>query len=71
MTFEEAYKKFEQINDKLEKGNLNLDESTKLYEEGVSLLKICYEELNKNKGKIVKLKKELDKIIEESFDGEE
>jgi len=71
MTFEEAYKKFEQINDKLEKGNLNLDESTKLYEEGVSLLKICYEELNKNKGKIVKLKKELDKIIEESIDGEE
>ena len=70
MTFEEAYKKFESINEKLSAGNLSLEESTKLYEEGVSLLKVCYSELNVSKGKIVKLKKELDTIVEEPLDEE-
>lgn len=68
MKFEEAYKKFEAINAKLEQGNLTLEESTKLYEEGVALLQVCYSELNTSKGKIVKLKKELDKIVEEPLD---
>ncbi len=68
MTFEEAYKKFEAINEKLQAGNLSLEESTKLYEEGVSLLKICHSELDASKGKIVKLKQELDKIVEEPLD---
>lgn len=70
MSFEEAYSAFEKINEKLEAGNLSLEESTKLYEEGVNLLKICYSELKSSKGKIVKLKKELDKIIEEPLDEE-
>ncbi len=68
MTFEEAYKKFEAINEKLQAGNLSLEESTKLYEEGVDLLKICHTELNTSKGKIVKLKEELDKIVETPLD---
>jgi exodeoxyribonuclease VII small subunit len=41
-TFEEALKEIEQITRALESGELGLEESLKLYERGVMLLRRCY-----------------------------
>jgi len=48
-TFEEYLKKLEKIVQQLEEGELTLDESVKLYEEGMSISKLCLEKLNKTK----------------------
>ncbi len=65
MNFEDANKRLQEIIAKLEEGSLSLDEATKLYEEGVKLSKECYKQLDSAKGKIVNLKEELNKYIEE------
>lgn len=46
ITFEQALKRLEEITVKLENGALPLDESMKLYEEGVKLSDICAKQLN-------------------------
>ena len=45
MNFEELMQKLESITTKLEKENLNLDESVKLFEEGMKISKECNEKL--------------------------
>lgn len=65
VNFEDANKKLQEIVRKLENGNVSLDEATKLYEEGVTLAKDCYKQLENAKGKIVNLKEELEKYTEE------
>lgn len=50
--FEAVLKKLQLIVDKLEHGNVTLNESIKLYEEGMELSKVCFEELNNVKQKI-------------------
>lgn len=62
MSFEENNKKLSEIIKKLEKENLGIEESTKLYEEGVKLAKDSYKILNESKGKVTILKEELDKL---------
>lgn len=52
VSFEEAYKKLEQIAEKLEDPEISLDESIALFEEGVKLSKYCSEVLEKAKQKI-------------------
>ena len=41
LTYEQAYKKLEEILDKLESKGATLDESLSLYEEGISIYKYC------------------------------
>jgi exodeoxyribonuclease VII small subunit len=41
ITFEDALARLEQIVDRLEQGNLPLEESLKAYEEGVGLARRC------------------------------
>lgn len=53
--FEDYLKKLEKIVQQLEEGELTLDKSVKLYEEGMSISKICLEKLNKAKQKIEQL----------------
>ena len=45
MHFEEAFKRLEVIVGNLESGDLSLEESMKLFEEGMNLTKLCREEL--------------------------
>ncbi len=52
VSFEEAYKKLEEIAAKLESPEISLDESIALFEEGVKLSKYCSEVLEKAKQKI-------------------
>ena len=57
LTFTECLKKLKLITEKLDKGDLELEEAMKLYEDGVALHKDCLEKLNKAKLKIEELKK--------------
>jgi exodeoxyribonuclease VII small subunit len=41
LSFEDSYSKLEEVIEKLEQGNLNLDESVALYEEGMMLAERC------------------------------
>ena len=53
--FEEYLRKLEKIVQRLEEGELTLDESVMIYEEGMNISKICLEKLNKTKKKIEQL----------------
>lgn len=58
--FETSLKKLEQIVEKLEKGDLPLEESIKLFEEGVGLSNACKTELEAAEGKVQVLMKQRD-----------
>lgn len=57
-TFEAALVKLEQIVQRLEKGELPLEESLVLYEEGVKLSRLCHAKLEEAEGKIELLLKD-------------
>jgi exodeoxyribonuclease VII small subunit len=59
-SFEESLKKLETIVDQLEKGDLSLEESLKLFEEGVGLSAACKKELDSAEGKVQMLVKQRD-----------
>jgi len=59
-TFEESLKKLETIVSKLEHGDLTLEESLKLFEEGVTLSAACKQELEAAEGKVQLLVKQRD-----------
>ena len=67
LTFEKAMKRLEEIVNALESGQVSLDDSLKLFEEGNKIVKDLYLELNNAKGKITILKQELDKFKEEEI----
>ncbi len=54
-TFEEALKNLEEIVQKMESGALPLDESIKLYEQGIQLKKLCEKQLEEAKLKVEKV----------------
>ena len=58
--FEESLKKLETIVDKLEKGDLSLEDSLKLFEQGVDLSAACKKELDEAEGKVQMLVKQRD-----------
>lgn len=59
-SFEEALAQLEEIVRKLEGGELPLEESMKLYEEGVKVTALCNKRLKAAKLKIEELKKTQD-----------
>jgi len=59
-TFEDSLKKLETIVEQLEKGDLPLEDSLKLFEQGVDLSAICKKELDEAEGKIQILIKQRD-----------
>ncbi|RBW70610.1 exodeoxyribonuclease VII small subunit [Bacillus taeanensis] len=62
VTFEEAMEKLEEIVDRLESGNVPLEEAINLFQDGMLLSKQCHEKLKTIEGKI-------DRMIDEN--GEE
>lgn len=67
-TFEEATARLEEIVKILEHGNTSLDESLKLYEEGVSLVRFCNESLDNAEKRIKMLVKDSDgEMTEKDF----
>jgi exodeoxyribonuclease VII small subunit len=66
--FEDSLKKLETIVGRLEEGDLALEESIKLFEEGVSLSAACKQELDAAEGKVQVLLKQRDGSLKaESF----
>lgn len=57
-TFEQALGQLEQIVQRLEKGELPLEESLKLYEEGIRLSRLCHGKLEEAEGRIEVLQKD-------------
>jgi exodeoxyribonuclease VII small subunit len=57
LTFEEAFKELEAIAEKLEQGEISLDESMKAFEKGMELAQYCSEKLNEAESKLQKLVK--------------
>lgn len=55
--FEEALKRLEQIVHQLEEGSLGLDDSLKIFEEGIKLTHLCNKKLTKSEKKIQVLMK--------------
>jgi exodeoxyribonuclease VII small subunit len=65
--FEELIVKLEDITNKLENDKLSLDESVKLFEEGMNISKECNKKLEDAEKRITILLKSDDEIKEENF----
>ncbi len=70
--FESALKRLEEIVQRLEAGELSLDESLKLFEEGIELSRQCAKKLSEAEAKVEKLVKLGEKEFKtETLDTEE
>ncbi len=58
LTFEEALKELQNIVDKLETGQVTLEEAIEMYERGVRLSKYCIEKLTQAELRIKKIVKD-------------
>ena len=65
--FEANLKKLEIIVDKLESDEIGLEESVKLYEEGMKIKKICDKKLKDIEMQIKKIKIEDNKVVKEEL----
>lgn len=69
--FEDAMKKLEGIVERMEKGDMPLNDSLKLFEEGVKLTRFCSQELQKAEKKVELLTKNIEgKLVALPFEEE-
>ncbi len=71
LNFEQLMEKLEDITNKLEKEQLSLDDSVKLFEEGMKISKECNTKLEDAEKRITILINDNDEIKEENFNPEE
>ena len=72
LSFEEAMQRLDEIVRQLERGDVALDASLALFEEGSALISQCSKQLDTAEQKVVMLKKGVDGTPQElSFDTEE
>ena len=64
--FESSLKRLQEISELLEDEEIGLEDSIKLYEEGIKLSKLCYSSLEKAQLKVEELKNDLDKELNKS-----
>ena len=69
LTFESAQKELEQIVERLERGNAELDEAIKLWERGEELLRFCLGRLEAAEGTIEELSQRTAQRTEERAAG--
>ena len=65
--FESNLKKLELIVEKLDSGDVGLEESVKLYEEGMKLKKICDKKLEDIEMQIKKIRIQDNKVLKEDL----
>lgn len=63
--FESSLLRLEEISGQLESGEVGLEESIRLYEEGIELAKVCYSTLKSAELKVTELKKQLEENIKQ------
>jgi exodeoxyribonuclease VII small subunit len=61
VSFEENYKRLEEVITRLDSGNLPLEESVALYEEGMRLAQDCEQQLDNAELRVTQLITEIDK----------
>jgi exodeoxyribonuclease VII small subunit len=59
-TFEQAQQELEQIVERLERGEADLDEAIRLWERGEELYRICVGKLDSAQGKVEELAQRVD-----------
>jgi exodeoxyribonuclease VII small subunit len=69
--FEESLKKLEEIVEQLEKGEIPLEQSLALFEEGMKMSNSCRKELEAAEGKVEILLRNQGKLQAEPFEGSE
>ena len=67
--FEDCLQQLEKIVEQLERGDLSLEQSLKLFEDGVRLSNSCRQELEAAEGKVEILMKQGSKLQPEPFEG--
>ena len=55
--FEKAMTRLENIVEELERGDLDIDKSLEIFEEGIKMSRLCSQKLNEAEAKIEKLSK--------------
>ena len=66
--FEKAIQRLEKIVDDLEKGELDIDRSLEIFEEGIKMSRVCSKKLSEAEAKIEKLtQNEKGELITELF----
>ena len=73
LSFEDALKELEQIVEKLERGEVSLDDAVAAYERGAMLKKLCQDRLDEARLKVDKIRAQKASSAVEgttSFDGE-
>lgn len=66
MSFEQSLERLEEIVKLLETGSAPLEESTKLYEEGIALVSVCNAKLEQTEARIRLLRTGVDGGVEEA-----
>tara|TARA_A100001037_G_C14540224_1_gene367037 strand:+ start:182 stop:421 length:240 start_codon:yes stop_codon:yes gene_type:complete len=70
--FEKAIQRLEKIVDDLEKGEMDIDKSLEIFEEGIKMSRVCSKKLNEAEAKIEKLtKNQKGELVTELFPVEE
>ncbi|NOQ95148.1 MAG: exodeoxyribonuclease VII small subunit [Desulfobacterales bacterium] len=69
--FEDAMKELEDIVKRLESGDLSLEESLKIFEEGIALSRYCFRKLEEAEKRVSILIKDEKGIKREPFESEE
>ena len=70
--FEKAIQRLEKIVDDLEKGEMDIDKSLEVFEEGIKMSRVCSKKLNEAEAKIEKLTKDqIGDLVTELFPVEE
>ena len=67
ITFEEAFRRLEELVQTLEEGKLSLEDTRRLYEEGMDLARLCNRMLSATELRITELR---DSFLEEMFETE-
>lgn len=70
-SFEQKLAALETVVEKLERGDLSLDESVRLFEEGVTLSDACKKELEEAEGRIQVLVERGNRMVATDLDVEE
>lgn len=68
LTFEQSLEELEILVDRLERGQLTLDESLETFENGMKLTRMCTQKLTKAERKIEKLIEKNGELRTEPFD---
>ncbi len=68
--FESAIERLEEITDQLEAGETSLEDSIKLYTEGLEIAQFCNKKLTEAQKKIKIIRKNNDLLSEEEFNEE-